>query len=127
MVVPARPTRDATPAVYGPLRVCFVVRDVGAETVLRTRSRAGGQESGGSGPGNVRGGFARAPRARGGLLDEASGHLLAIACSFMFPPALIVRDWPVFRIVGQSLDFQVLLFGISGTCNVCVVSTVMQT
>jgi hypothetical protein len=31
----------------------------------------------------------------------------------MFPPALIVRDWPVFRIVGQSLDFQVFLFGFT--------------
>lgn len=126
MIVPARPTRDTTPAVCGPLRGCFVVRDVGAESVLRTRSRAGGQESGGSGPGNVRGGFARAPRERGCLLDEASGRLLAIACLFMFPPALIVRDWPVFRIVGQSLDFQVLLFGICGACNVCFVSTVMR-
>ncbi|CAG9261751.1 hypothetical protein BDI4_690039 [Burkholderia diffusa] len=30
------------------------------------------------------------------------------AYSFMIPPAPIVLDWPVARIVGQSLDFQAL-------------------
>ncbi|WP_124605120.1 hypothetical protein [Burkholderia sp. Bp9142] len=42
------------------------------------------------------------------LLDEASGRVRRAVCSVMIPPALIVDDWPVFRIVGQSLDFQVL-------------------
>jgi len=77
------------------------------------RGGACGQEPGGSGPGKVRGGFAGPSQPHGRRLDEASDRLLAVACLLMFPPALIVRDWPVFRIVGQSLDFQVFLFGFT--------------
>ena len=52
------------------------------------------------------GGFAGSRHADGRLLDEASDRVRRAVCSFMIPPALIVDDWPVFRIVGQTLDFQ---------------------
>ncbi|WP_162631801.1 hypothetical protein [Burkholderia sp. JP2-270] len=74
----------------------------------------------------MRGGFARPFEARGRRLDEASGCLLAADCLFMIPPALIVHNWPVFRIVGQSLDFQVFLFGLSGMRDVFRVHTVIR-
>ncbi|MET3823739.1 hypothetical protein ACVK00_005285 [Burkholderia sp. PvR073] len=52
------------------------------------------------------GGFAGSLHADGRLLDEASDRVRRAVCSFMIPPALIVDDWPVFRIVGQTLDIQ---------------------
>lgn len=52
------------------------------------------------------GGSAGSRHADGRLLDEASDRVRRAVCSFMIPPALIVDDWPVFRIVGQTLDFQ---------------------
>jgi len=52
------------------------------------------------------GGFAGSRHADACLLDEASDRVRRAVCSFMIPPALIVDDWPVFRIVGQTLDFQ---------------------
>ncbi|WP_034176279.1 hypothetical protein [Burkholderia ambifaria] len=58
--------------------------------------------------------FAGSLHADGRLLDEASDRVRRAVCSFMIPPALIVDDWPVFRIVGQTLDIQ-LWCDISGT------------
>ena len=52
------------------------------------------------------GGFAGSRHADARLLDEASDRVRRAVCSFMIPPALIVDDWPVFRIVGQTLDIQ---------------------
>ena len=51
------------------------------------------------------GGVASLVHAGERLFDEASGGVHRAACSFMIPPALIVLDWPVVRIVGQLFGF----------------------
>jgi hypothetical protein len=78
---------------------------------MSVRKRCGGrQESGRRRRVPMPGGaanLARWNRALAGarLVGDASGGVHRAACSFMLPPALIVLDWPVVRIVGQSLDF----------------------